>query len=58
MNVLMLGFLDGFAPSKNPEMWNDDLYNLMFRFTKPNGTFATFTAASAVRKDLNPQALT
>lgn len=24
----------------------------MFRFTKPNGTFATFTAASAVRKGL------
>lgn len=45
-------FLDGFAPSKNPEMWNDDLYNLMFRFTKPNGSFATFTAASAVRKGL------
>lgn len=45
-------FLDGFAPSKNPGMWNDDLYNLMFRFTKPNGSFATFTAASAVRKGL------
>lgn len=45
-------FLDGFAPSKNPEMWNDDLYNLMLRFTKPNGSFATFTAASAVRKGL------
>ncbi|HHW1533487.1 TPA: bifunctional tRNA (5-methylaminomethyl-2-thiouridine)(34)-methyltransferase MnmD/FAD-dependent 5-carboxymethylaminomethyl-2-thiouridine(34) oxidoreductase MnmC, partial [Haemophilus influenzae] len=45
-------FLDGFAPSKNPEMWNDELYNLMFRFTKPNGSFATFTAASAVRKGL------
>ena len=24
----------------------------MFRFTKPQGTFATFTAASAVRKGL------
>lgn len=45
-------FLDGFAPSKNPEMWNAELYNLMFRFTKPSGTFATFTAASAVRKGL------
>ena len=45
-------FLDGFAPSKNPEMWNDDLYNLMCRFTKPNGSFATCTAASAVRKGL------
>lgn len=45
-------FLDGFAPGKNPEMWNDNLYPLMFRFTSPNGTFATFTAASAVRKGL------
>ena len=45
-------FLDGFAPSKNPDMWNDQLYQQMFRFTKLQGTFATFTAASAVRKGL------
>ena len=45
-------FLDGFAPSKNPDMWNEHLYQQMFRFTKPQGTFATFTAASAVRKGL------
>ena len=45
-------FLDGFAPSKNPNMWNEPLYQQMFRFTKPQGTFATFTAASAVRKGL------
>ena len=45
-------FLDGFAPSKNPDMWNEQLYQQMFRFTKPQGTFATFTAASAVRKSL------
>lgn len=45
-------FLDGFAPSKNPDMWNEQLYQQMFRFTKPQGTFATFTAASAVRKGL------
>ncbi|MDU2245436.1 MAG: FAD-dependent 5-carboxymethylaminomethyl-2-thiouridine(34) oxidoreductase MnmC, partial [Haemophilus parainfluenzae] len=46
-------FLDGFAPSKNPDMWNEQLYQQMFRFTKPQGTFATFTAASAVRKGLD-----
>ena len=45
-------FLDGFAPSKNPDMWNERLYQQMFRFTKFQGTFATFTAASAVRKGL------
>lgn len=45
-------FLDGFAPSKNPDMWNKQLYQQMFRFTKLQGTFATFTAASAVRKGL------
>ena len=45
-------FLDGFAPSKNPDMWNEQLYQQIFRFTKPQGTFATFTAASAVKKGL------
>ena len=45
-------FLDGFAPSKNPDMWNEQLYQQMFHFTKLQGTFATFTAASAVRKGL------
>ena len=44
--------LDGFAPSKNPDMWNERLYQQMFRFTKPQGTFTTFTAASAVRRGL------
>ncbi|WP_439257280.1 bifunctional tRNA (5-methylaminomethyl-2-thiouridine)(34)-methyltransferase MnmD/FAD-dependent 5-carboxymethylaminomethyl-2-thiouridine(34) oxidoreductase MnmC [Lonepinella sp. BR2271] len=45
-------FLDGFAPSKNPDMWHDNLYTQMYRYSKLNGTFATFTAASAVRKGL------
>ena len=55
MNVLMLGFR-WFCAKQNPEMWNG-LYNLMFRFTKPNGSFATFTTAVQLEKDLNPQAL-
>lgn len=45
-------FLDGFAPDKNPEMWNDDLYHAMFRLTRNGGSFATFTAASHVRRGL------
>ncbi|MGY4677140.1 bifunctional tRNA (5-methylaminomethyl-2-thiouridine)(34)-methyltransferase MnmD/FAD-dependent 5-carboxymethylaminomethyl-2-thiouridine(34) oxidoreductase MnmC [Pasteurella sp. P03HT] len=51
-NQIDAWFLDGFAPSKNPQMWNDALYQQMYRYTKPQGTFATFTAASAVRKGL------
>jgi len=45
-------FLDGFAPSKNPDMWNATVFQQMYRYTKTGGTFATFSAASAVRKDL------
>ena len=45
-------FLDGFAPSKNPEMWQQSLYDNMALFSQSNATFATFTAASAVRKGL------
>jgi tRNA 5-methylaminomethyl-2-thiouridine biosynthesis bifunctional protein len=46
-------FLDGFAPAKNPQMWNDDLYKEMARLTSNEGTFATFTAAGAVRRGLH-----
>lgn len=51
-NKIDAWFLDGFSPDKNPEMWNDILYHHMFRLTKHGGSFATFTAASAVRKGL------
>lgn len=52
LNKIDAWFLDGFAPSKNPQMWNDELYRQMFRYTKAQGTLATFTAASAVKKGL------
>ncbi len=45
-------FLDGFAPSKNPEMWNQDLFNGMAKLSKPECTVATFTAAGFVRRGL------
>lgn len=46
-------YLDGFAPSKNPDMWNDALFAQLARLTKPQGTLATFTAAGDVRRSLN-----
>ncbi len=45
-------FLDGFAPRKNPDMWTQPLFNTMAEKSKTGTTFATFTAASAVRKGL------
>lgn len=45
-------FLDGFSPSKNPQMWDKKLFEEMARLSKRNATFSTFTAASQVRRDL------
>lgn len=45
-------YLDGFAPSRNPEMWQASLFHHMARLSKPNATFATFTAAGDVRRGL------
>lgn len=45
-------FLDGFAPSKNPEMWNDHLFHSMARLSDAHTTVATFTAAGLVRRGL------
>lgn len=45
-------YLDGFAPSKNPAMWRDDLYQMMQQLSAPTATFSTFTAAGKVRRGL------
>jgi tRNA 5-methylaminomethyl-2-thiouridine biosynthesis bifunctional protein len=45
-------FLDGFSPKKNPEMWTRDVLREVARITCPEGTCATYTAASHVRKGL------
>lgn len=45
-------FLDGFAPSKNPDMWCDALFQQLFRLCRPMGTLATFTCAGLVRRGL------
>jgi len=45
-------FLDGFAPSKNPEMWQEALFSEMARLSKPGAPFATFTAAGFVKRGL------
>ena len=46
-------FLDGFAPARNPELWEHRLLGDIAAHTAPGGTFATYTAAGAVRRALS-----
>lgn len=45
-------FLDGFSPSKNPDMWQASLFEQMAKHSSENTTFATFTSASVIRRAL------
>ncbi|THB63594.1 MAG: hypothetical protein D6B27_11960 [Gammaproteobacteria bacterium] len=45
-------YLDGFAPAKNPELWNDVLLKKVAEKTVNRGTFSTFTASGNVRRAL------
>ena len=45
-------YLDGFAPTRNPEMWASGVLSRVAARSAPNATVATFTAAGAVRRGL------
>jgi tRNA 5-methylaminomethyl-2-thiouridine biosynthesis bifunctional protein len=45
-------FLDGFAPARNPGMWDARLFKAMARLATPDATVATWSAARAVREGL------
>jgi len=45
-------FLDGFAPARNPELWEPALMAEVACHTASGGTCATYTAAGAVRRAL------
>lgn len=45
-------FLDGFAPARNPDMWQPDLFAQMARLSHAGTTFATFTSAGLVKRGL------
>lgn len=45
-------FLDGFAPSKNPQMWSDELFTAIRQLSHLNTTAATFSAAAIVKQGL------
>lgn len=45
-------YLDGFAPSRNPDMWSAELMGEVYRLTTPGGRFGTYAAAGFVRRNL------
>lgn len=45
-------FLDGFAPAKNPELWQARLLQAIASHSRTGCTLSTFTAAGAVRRQL------
>jgi tRNA U34 5-methylaminomethyl-2-thiouridine-forming methyltransferase MnmC len=51
-------FLDGFAPARNPELWEPALLAAVARHTRRGGTCATYSAAGAVRAALDEAGFT
>lgn len=51
-------FLDGHSPDKNPDMWKQDVFNNVAKYTSQNGTFATFTSAGIVKRGLRESGFT
>jgi tRNA 5-methylaminomethyl-2-thiouridine biosynthesis bifunctional protein len=45
-------YLDGFAPAKNPRMWEPRLFKAMARIAAADATAATWSAARVVREGL------
>ena len=45
-------FLDGFAPSCNPDMWEDKVLNNIVRLSDVGTTFASFSVAGVLKRGL------
>jgi tRNA 5-methylaminomethyl-2-thiouridine biosynthesis bifunctional protein len=45
-------YLDGFAPSKNPELWSQTVCRELARLARPGATLATWCVATQVRANL------
>ena len=45
-------FLDGFAPSCNPDMWQENVLNHIVRLSEFGTTFASFSVAGVLKRGL------
>ncbi len=44
-------YLDGFSPSKNPKMWDIEIFKELFRLSKEGGIFTTYSTAKFVKEN-------
>lgn len=51
-------FLDGFAPSKNPELWGEKIALQIKKLSNKNASLATFTVARTVKDSLSKAGFT
>lgn len=51
-------FLDGFAPARNPQMWDPRLFKAIARLARPGATATTWSAARSVREGLQAAGFT
>ena len=45
-------FMDGFAPSRNPALWDESIIELMWHHSRPESTVSTYSVAGQVRRSL------
>lgn len=45
-------YLDGFSPTRNPDLWSPELCRSLHRLARPGATLATWSVAGAVRRAL------
>lgn len=50
-------YLDGFAPSRNPSLWQPEVLREVARLMRPGGTLATYSVAGMVRRGLSEAGL-
>lgn len=51
-------FLDGFSPKTNPDLWTEDLFQILAEHSHPETTLSTFSAAGWVRRNLEKAGFT
>ena len=57
-NTMDAWYMDGFAPAKNPDMWQQELFQTVAKLSKRGATLSTFTAAGFVRRSLTEAGFT
>lgn len=51
-DIADLVYFDAFAPDKQPEMWNQPIFDKLYRGTSPGGILTTYCAKGTVRRML------